>query len=73
MIRVLPSALTIVLAVVAWEGSFYLFERIGLDAFDPLDRICLMVLLLSLAEAVHRKVHSRRDWARPPAVPDRTR
>lgn len=58
MIRVLLSALAIILAVLVWEGSFYLFEWIGLDAFDPLDRICLMILLLSLAEAMHRRLRA---------------
>ena len=55
MMRMLLSALAIILAVLVWEASFHLFEWIGLDAFDPLDRICLMLLLLSFAEAIQRK------------------
>ena len=56
MRRTLRSALAIILVVLLWETSFYFFERIGLDVFDPLDRIYLVLLLLSLAEAIHRKV-----------------
>jgi hypothetical protein len=59
MTRVLSSALAIILAVSAWESSYYLFEWIGLDAFDPLDRVCLLILLLSLSEAIHRKTAQR--------------
>ena len=55
--RVLLSALAIILAALVWEASFYLFEWIGLDAFDPLDRICLMMLLLSFSEAIQRKLN----------------
>ena len=53
--RVLWSALAIALAILVWEGSFDLFERIGLDAFDPLDRICLVVLVLSGADVIARR------------------
>ncbi len=40
----------IVLTVLLWEYSGYAFEWLGLDAFDPLDRICLIFLMLSAAE-----------------------
>ena len=46
------SAGAIALAVLVWEFSWYPLEWIGLDAFDPLDRICLVFLVLSATEAV---------------------
>jgi hypothetical protein len=46
------SAGAIALAVLVWEFSWYPLEWMGLDAFDPLDRICLVFLVLSATEAV---------------------
>ena len=46
------SAGAVALAVLVWEFSWYPLEWIGLDAFDPLDRICLVFLVLSATEAV---------------------
>jgi hypothetical protein len=50
------SAGAIALAVLVWEFSWYPLEWMGLDAFDPLDRICLMFLVLSVAEAALSQV-----------------
>jgi hypothetical protein len=40
----------IAIAALVWVFSPVLLERIGLADFDPLDRICLVFLLLSVAE-----------------------
>jgi hypothetical protein len=44
------SAGAIVLAALVWELSWYPLEWLGLDASDPLDRICLVFLVLSATE-----------------------
>lgn len=46
------SAGSIVLTLLVWAYSPVLLDRIGLSAFDPLDRVCLIVVLLSVAESV---------------------
>lgn len=46
------SAGAIALALLVWEFSWYPLEWLGLDAFDPLDRICLVFLALSATEVV---------------------
>lgn len=50
------SAASIVLAACAWLASPYLFDRMGLGDFDPLDRICLVILLLSAVERVSARM-----------------
>ncbi len=40
----------IMLAVLVWAFSPYALDRLGLEAFDPQDRICLVFLLLSGTE-----------------------
>ena len=40
------------IAALVWFSSAYLLDWIGLSDFDPLDRICLVVLILSISEAV---------------------
>jgi hypothetical protein len=44
------SAGSIALAALVWVLSPYLLDRIGLADFDPLDRICLLFLVLSVLE-----------------------
>ena len=46
------SGAAVVLIVLVWFGSPYAFDRIGLGDFDPLDRICLIFLLLSAGETL---------------------
>ena len=50
------SAGLIAFAVLVWVLSPYLLDRIGLADFDPLDRICLMFLLLSLIEPICTRI-----------------
>jgi hypothetical protein len=44
------SAGSIALAVLVWEFSADTLDRIGLEDFDPLDRIGLVFVVLSVAE-----------------------
>ena len=50
------SAGLIACAVLVWMLSPYLLDQIGLADFDPLDRICLMFLLLSLIEPICARI-----------------
>ena len=50
--RTTLSAGSIVLAALLWVYSPVALDWIGLEDFDPLDRICLIFLILSLAESV---------------------
>lgn len=56
---VLCSVGAIALASLVWVYSPYLLDWAGLGDFDPLDRICLIVLLLSVGEmlAAHWRGH----------------
>ena len=45
------SAGSVALAAVVWVLSPYPLDWVGLGDFDPLNRVVLVVLLLSLAEA----------------------
>ena len=51
------SACMIAIAVLLWAFSPYLLDRIGLEDFDPLDRICLVFVVLSVMQAF-----SARFW-----------
>jgi hypothetical protein len=44
------SAASIALAALVWMFSPDLLDWIGLGDFDPLDRVCLVFLILSLVE-----------------------
>ena len=46
------SAGAIVVAALVWVYSPYWLDRVGLSDFDPVDRICLIFLLLSAGEAL---------------------
>jgi len=46
----LLSAGFVAMAALVWELSPYAMDWAGLGAFDPLDRICLIIVLLSVAE-----------------------
>ena len=46
------SAGSVALAAVVWGLSPYLLDWVGLGDFDPLTRIGLVSLILSLAEAM---------------------
>lgn len=50
------SACLIACAVLVWMLSPYLLDQIGLSVFDPLDRICLIFLLLSLIEPICARI-----------------
>ena len=51
------SAGPIVLAALVWFYSPYLLDWVGLSDFDPLDRICLIFLLLSVGETLAARWH----------------
>jgi hypothetical protein len=53
------SAGSIVLAALVWVLSPYPLEWVGLGAFDPLGRICMLVLVLSIAEMLLARVGAR--------------
>jgi hypothetical protein len=53
------SAGSIVLAALVWLLSPYPLEWLGLGAFDPLSRICFLVLVLSIAEVLLARVGAR--------------
>jgi hypothetical protein len=44
------SAASIALAALIWVFSPDVLDRIGLEDFDPLDRICLVFVVLSVVE-----------------------
>ena len=46
------SAGSVALAAVVWVLSSYLLDWVGLGDYDPLTRIGLVFLILSLAEAM---------------------
>jgi len=50
------SAGAIALAVLVWEFSGEMLDRIGLESFDPLDRICLVFVVLSVVEFAAAKL-----------------
>jgi len=50
----------IVLTVLLWEFSSDAFEWLGLEVFDPLDRICLVFLVLTAAEFLFAR-HAQRQ------------
>ena len=50
------SAGSIALAALVWWLSPYPLDWIGLAEFDPLDRICLLVLTMSITEAVLARI-----------------
>ena len=56
--RAVLSTVAILLTVALWLLSPYPLAWIGLEMFDPLDRICLIVLVLSLADAVFSRTLS---------------
>jgi hypothetical protein len=46
------SAGAILLATLVWAYSPYVLDWVGLGDFDPLDRICLIFVLLSVGETL---------------------
>jgi hypothetical protein len=71
----------VAIAAFVWFGSAGPLERVGLGDFDPLDRICLVILVLSVTEAMigrfnrHETEHraekrnaSRERDANPPHI-----
>jgi hypothetical protein len=55
-VSVAMSAGSIALAVLVWEFSADMLDRIGLESFDPLDRICLVFVVLSVVEFAAAKL-----------------
>lgn len=53
------SAGSIALAAAVWALSPYLLDWFGLGDFDPLSRVILVVLILSLVEAAAVRLPSR--------------
>jgi hypothetical protein len=45
------SAASLALVALIWVFSPHVLDRIGLEDFDPLDRICLVFVVLSAIEA----------------------
>ena len=45
----------ILLVMAVWALSPHPLEWLGLSVFDPLDRICLVMLVLSVVEVVHAR------------------
>jgi hypothetical protein len=52
------SAGAIALAALVWEYSADMLDRIGLESFDPLDRICLVFVMLSVVEFAAAKLRT---------------
>ena len=44
------AAASLALAALLWVFSPHVLDRIGLEDFDPLDRICLVFVVLSAVE-----------------------
>jgi hypothetical protein len=52
------SAGSIALVALLWMYSPQVLDRIGLEDFDPLDRICLVFVVLSVAEYAATKLRT---------------